>query len=250
MESTSAQPSIIQQGPGQPSFSVKFTFKKIIVLLAVVFVVLVMWQWISSPMVVTVNGVGKISVPATSATIAATVSVNSDTPQNANNAVKAKVEVLKSVLMSSGVLEQDISQTQVVSYPANLITTGAGGYQAAVVLTAKTTNISGIDDLVASLYMSGASLVQQPVLNIENEAQLEDEATKAALKDARSQVSKIALRHFKFIRKTVDLYEVNSTTTSTSTSKADAETSSQDEVAAANGVFQVTKSLSVSYKLW
>ena len=250
MEPTSAQPSIIQQGPGQPSFSVKFTFKKIIVLLAVVFVVLVMWQWISSPMVVTVNGVGKVSVPATSATITATVSVNSDTSQNAITAVRAKTDSLKSILMSNGIPEEKITVSQVTSYPANLLTAGAAGYQAAVGLTAETTNLSAIDELVAGLYVAGASLVQQPVLYIDNQAQLEDEATKAALKDARSQVSKIALRHFKFIRKTIDLYEVDSTTTSTSTSKADAETSSQDEVAAANGVFQVTKSLSVSYKLW
>lgn len=250
MEPTSTQPSIVQQGPGQPILNLKFTFKKALALLAVIFVVLVMWQWISSPLVVTVNGIGKVSVPATSATITATVSVNSDTSQNAIAAVKAKTDSLKSVLMSSGVPEEKMTVSQVTSYPANLLTAGAAGYQAAVVLIAETTNISAIDDLVASLYTAGASLVQQPVLNIENQTQLEDEATKAALKDARSKISKIALRQFKFIRKTVDLYEVGSSTTSTATSKADVETSAQDEMAALNGVFEVTKSLSVSYKLW
>lgn len=250
MEPTSTQPSIVQQGPGQPILNLKFTFKKALALLAVIFVVLVMWQWISSPLVVTVNGIGKVSVPATSATITATVSVNSDTSQNAIAAVRAKTDSLKSVLMSNGVPEEKMTVSQVTSYPANLLTAGAAGYQAAVGLTAETTNISAIDELVASLYMAGASLVQQPVLNIENQAQLEDEATKAALKDARSKISKIALRQFKFIRKTIDLYEVDSSTTSTATSKADVETSAQDELAALNGVFEVTKSLSVSYKLW
>ena len=251
MEPVSPQPaSVVQQGPGQPIFPMKFTFKKILSLLGIVLAVLVMWQWISSPMVVTVYGEGKVSVPATSATVTSSVSINADTPQNAIAAVKAKANVLKSVLMASGVLEEDISESQVTTYPANLVTTGTSGYQAAIILTAEVTDVGTLDGLVANLYASGASLVQQPVLNIENESVLKDEATKAALKDARSQVSKIALRHFKFIRKTVSLYEADSSTTSTSTSKAVAAASGGDETSSANGVFEIAKVLSVSYKLW
>lgn len=229
---------------------IKFTFKKFLVLLGVVLAVLIIWQFVSSPMVVTVTGTGKVSVPATNATVTATISVNSDSAQNAITSAKSRAASIKSMLVSSGVAESDISESQITSYPAGLVTAGATGYQAALQIIAKTNHVSTIGDIVANIYAAGASLVAQPVLSVENQNALEAQASSAALKDAKSQVGKIALKNLKLIRKMVAYYEETGATTSTTTSKADISTQSNNQLAAQNGVFEITKSVSVSYKLW
>ena len=250
MEPTFTQKVEVPEPRGGMCCLGKFTWKKFLILLGVVASVLVVWQFISSPMVVTVTGTGKASVPATSATVTTTISINSDTAQNALSAVRARVESMKAILIGSGIAESDISVSQITSYPAALVTTSTTGYQAAVQITAKTVHVSTVGDLVASLYAAGASLVSQPVLNVENQNQLESEASSMALKDAKSQVSKIALKNLKLIRKATAMYESTSDTTSTATSKADTTTSVKNDLAATNGVFEITKSVTVSYKLW
>jgi uncharacterized protein YggE len=226
------------------------SFKHVLVFLGVVVVVLVLWQLISSPMIVTVAGKGSVSVPATSATVTATISVNSDSAQNAIAAVKSRASSIKTVLVGNGIAESNISESQITSYPAGLATQGASGYQAAMQIVAKTVHVSTVDDLVSSLYSSGATLVSQPVLSVENQSSLEQSATDAAIKDAKSQIGKIALKNLKLIRKAVVLDEQTSSTTSTTTSKADAVTGSLNDVAAQNGVFQIIKTVTISYKLW
>lgn len=228
----------------------KMSFKNVLKFLGVVLVVLVLWQFVSSPMVVTVTGIGEVSVPATNATITTTVSVNSDTAQNAISAIAVRTKAITDLLKNSGIPEENISQSQVTSYPAGLVTVGATGYQASSQIVAKTPHVSTVENLIANLYASGASLVQQPVLSVENQKDLEATATDAALKDAKSQVSKIALKNLKLIRKIISLYEQTGSTTSTTTSKADTVTSAQNQLAAQNGVFKITKAVSMSYKLW
>jgi hypothetical protein len=228
----------------------KFSVKKVLALLGVVLVVLILWQFVSSPMVVTVSGTGSVSVPATNASITTTVSVNSDTAQNAIAGAKVKADSIKSILIGSGIAESDISESQITSYPAALASTGATGYQAAMQIVAKTTHVSTVGDLVASLYAAGASLVAQPVLSVENQSALEAKASDAAILDAKTQIGRIALKNLKPIRKTIALYETTGSTTSTTTSKADTVTGTQSQLAATNGVFEITKSVSISYKLW
>lgn len=238
------------QSSGNCCCSMNFTFNKFLLMLGVVLSVLIIWQFVSSPMVVAVTGTGKVSVPATSATVTTTVSVNSDTAQNAITAANTRTAAIIQFLKSSGVSEENISVSQITSYPAGLVTAGATGYQASLQIVAQTSHVSTVGDLVASLYNAGASLVKQPVLNVENQSALEAKAEDAALKDAKSQVSKIALKNLKLIRKATALYETTSSTTSTTTSKGDTLTQANNDLAATNGVFEITKSVSVSYKLW
>jgi len=240
----------IEPQPVQSSCPMNFSFKKVLAMLGVVLVILILWQWISSPMIVTVTVIGDVSVPATNATVTTTVSANSDSAQGAISAVKSRAEAIKTILTGSGVAESDISESQITSYPASLASAGSLGYQAALQIVAKTSHVSTVGDLVASLYASGASLVNQPVLSVENQSDLEIKAADVAVKDAKSQISKIALKNFKFIRKIVFLDIQTSSTTSTSSSKADTLTQSQNQLAAQNGVFKIAKSASVTYKLW
>jgi uncharacterized protein YggE len=240
----------LQQSSNFTYKPVDFTWKKILTILGVVLAVLIMWQWISSPMVVTVTGTGKASVPATSATVTATVSVNSDSAQNAINSAAAKADAIKPVLKTRGVPESNISESQVTTYPAGLVMAGATGYQAAIQVSAKTNHVSTLGDLVAKLYSAGATLVAQPVLSVENQTALETAASDAAVKDAKTQIGKIALKNLKPFRKIVYLAEDSGVTTSTTTSKADTVTQAQNQLAAQNGVFEIVKVVSVSYKLW
>lgn len=250
MEPTFTQKVVESEPQANMCCPQKLTWKGFLILLGVVASILILWQYISSPLVVTVTGTGKASVPATSSTITATISLNSDSAQNAISAVKAKSDSIKSILKGSGVPEEDVAVSQITSYPASMVTAGASGYQAALQITAKTARVSTIADLVASLYAAGATLVSQPVLSVEDQEALEAKAMDAAVKDAKSQISKIALKNLRLIRRKIALYEDAGETTSTITSKADAVTVSQNQLAAQNGVFEITKTVSVSYKLW
>lgn len=224
--------------------------KKILLIFVSVFVLILLWTCINSPMIVTVTGTGEVSVPATNATVSFTLSTDDTNSQTAISNVNAKALAVRTFLIGKGVAEGDIAESQVVSVPAALITAGATGYRATISMAAKTTHVSDVSSLVANLYANGALVVSQPVLSVENQDKLEQDAFDAALKDAKSQASMVGRKNWKFIRKIVAVSQASSGTTSTATTKADTLTSANDSVAAQNGVFKIVKAVSVSYKMW
>lgn len=223
---------------------------KLIISLLSIIVVIFVWQWISSPTIVTVQGLGEVSVPATSATISLAISANAGTSPASIDAVKAKADGIRNLLTASGVLESDISESQVVSYPAGLVAVGSEGFESSIQITAKTSNVAGVGDLVGSLYNAGAAMVDQPVLNVEDQDKLEEMATKEALKDAKDQINKISLRNFKFVKKMVAFSEQSSGTTSTSSVRPEIFSQELGEGAESKGTFKIAKLVTVSYKLW
>lgn len=228
----------------------KIGLKKVVISALLLMIVIFIWQWISSPTIVTVQGLGQVSVPATSATISLAVNANAATSPASIDAVKAKADGIRSLLTASGVLESDISESQVVSYPAGLVTVGAEGFESTIQITAKTSNVSGVGDLVGSLYNAGAAMVDQPVLNVEDQDKLEELATKEALKDAKDQINRISLSNFKFIKKMVAFSEQSSGTTSTSSVRPELFSQELGEGAESKGTFKIAKLVTVSYKLW
>jgi uncharacterized protein YggE len=216
---------------------------------ASVVVGVVIWMWLSSPMIVTVTGSGQVSVPATNATVSFTLSSSDPSIAGAVTSVQAKADQMRKYLTSKGVLEGDIAQSQITEVPAALVTTGATGYQATVSMAAKTTHVSDVANLVSDLYTNGALVVAQPVLSVENQDKLDQQAFDSAMKDASAQAGVIGNSNWRFIRKIVSISQVSSPTTSTSTTKAENSTST-DAVAATNGVFKIVKAVSVSYKMW
>jgi len=248
-----SQPKFTQNIQPSTSSSGHFgnlTFKKAVSLLVVFTFALIIWQIISSPMVVTVNGIGEVSVPATNAIISLTVASSADDSSVSINACKAKSQSIKNLLITKGISEEDISESQITSYPATLVASGSTGYQSSIQMSFKTVHVSNVSELVASLYSAGASLVNQPVLSVENKDELEAKAVNDALKDAKQQASKIGLKNFKFIRKAIVLTEQSSSTTSTTTTKADIETQQENQEASLNGVFKIAKVVTISYKMW
>ena len=242
-----AQP--IQNTPGftakvEPESSAIFSnwnWKKILLLTGSVLVIIAGWIYFANPMVVTVTGSGEVSVPATNATVSFTVSSSDNSIAAAVASVSAKADVMRNYLKSKGIAEGDIAESQVTAVPAALVTTGAQGYQATISMAAKTVHVSEVDGLVADLYTNGALVVSQPVLSVENQGALSQQAFDSALADAKSQAAAIGNKNLRFVRKIVSISQVSSPTTSTSTTKADT---------SLNGVFKIVSAVSISYKMW
>lgn len=234
--------------PSNSNPSVTSMFKKSVNWVVGVVVLAIFWQWINSPMIVTVTGVGEVSAPATSAVVSFSITSTDGSIQNAISNVNAKALAITELLKSNGVVESDIAQGQVTTIPGNLISEGAGGYQAVIEMAAKTTDISGVSTLISELYNNGVLVVSQPILSVDNPDDLENEAFSLALKDAKKDASNVGWKNLKFIRKVTGINQVSSGNTATATTKADV--LSTDSVAIQNGVFKITKAVSVSYKMW
>ena len=247
-------PENVQNHPHKPKHLLNcacgFSLKKLLISLILLIVGVFLWQWISSPMVVTVQGLGEVSVPATSASINLTIKASASTSSASIDAVKSKSENIRTLLIANGINESDIAESQVTSYPAGLVIAGAEGFESSIQISAKTSNIAGVSELVGSLYNAGAALVNQPVLNVENQDKLEEEATKKALKEAKEQIRKISLRNFKLIRKAVAISEQSSDPSSTSSVRPEFFSQDFTEEAAAKGTFKLAKLVTISYKLW
>lgn len=219
--------------------------RRILPALAVIVLLMLFWNWISSPMIVTFTGTGNVNVPATNATVSFSLLSSDVSAQGAIASVTQKARLIRGVIKSSGVSEEDILESQVTSAPAQ-----AGGYQALISMGAKTIHVANISDLIGTLYANGASVVSQPTLSVENKTDLETKAVDEAMKDAKKQASTFALKNWKFIRKIVAVSQQTSGSTSTATSKADTISEATSQEAAVNGVFKIIKAVSVSYQMW
>lgn len=225
-------------------------WKKALFTLFSLAVLIFVFQWVSSPMIVTVTGQGEVSAPAESATLTFTVTGNSDGTEKAITAVKGKVVNIKESLKTLGVPESDIYESQVATYPASAVTQGASGYTAVSTMGVKTVQINNLDGIVSSLYTQGATLVSQPVLSIDSSDTLENEAFNIAVKNAKKKASAIAFKNLKFIRKIVLIEQASSNPSSTVTTKADTASQIEQDISPDAGVIKITKSVSVSYKMW
>jgi len=233
-----------------PAQCCPWSFKKILSVAVMIILLLLFWTWVSSPMVVTVTGTGEVSVPATSATVSLSLSSQDASVQGAIAGVKGKVEAVKQMLRASGIPEEDIIESQLTVVPASLIIQGATGFQAQVVMSAKTIYVTEISGLISNLYNQGVAVVSQPVLAVERVDELEAKAMDEALKDAKTQAGKIAAKNLKLIKKIISLAQQSSASTATATSKADTLTEANNRQTAQNGVFKIVKAVSVTYKMW
>jgi uncharacterized protein YggE len=157
---------------------------------------------------------------------------------------------MRTYLVSKGVAESDITQSQVTAVPSALVVQGATGFQSTISMSAKTIHVADVATLITDLYSNGALVVTQPTLSVDSEYTLSQKAFNDAMDDADKQATTIGLRKWKIIKKVVSVTQASSGGTSTSTSKADTLTEANDFTAAQNGVFKIARAVSVSYKLW
>lgn len=195
-------------------------------------------MWVFSPTEVVVTGVGRVSVPATSATFNVTVNSVSDSANTALSDLRSKVVAIKKTLGEINIGSEDITETQITLTPAAAVVASAKGFQAMTTLTVKTANVSKVAEIVVNMYASGATLVSQPVVAVEDQEKLEREAFGEALKQAKQSLNDtVGLRP---IRKMVGIQQASSGNTATTT-KAEADN---------KGSFEVVKAVSVTYRVW
>lgn len=195
-------------------------------------------MWVFSPTEVTVTGIGKVSVPATSATFNVTLSSVNDSASVALSELKGKVNAIKKTLGDISIGSENITETQVTLTPAAAITAGAKGYQAMSTLSVKTANVPMVAEIVVNMYASGASVVSQPVVSVEDQDKLEQAALKDALKNAKVSLAETV--GFRPIRKIVGIQQASSGNVATSTKIV------EDN----KGAFEVVKAVSVTYRVW
>lgn len=224
--------------------------KKYFLYSLVLIILLVIYQWISSPMVVTVTGVGEVSAKAETATLTFVLSSNNESPQSASDKVKETLKKIKETLKTSGIPESDIYEASTVILPASSVVAGATGYQATLNMGVKTTQINNLDGITASLYSQGAVVVTQPILSVGDKEKLEKEAYDLALKNVKKQSNNIAFKYLKLFKKIVLVQESQTSPSSTVTSKADTVAQIDKNLSSEDGLIKISKVLSVSYKMW
>lgn len=197
-----------------------------------VIVTVVFGMWVFSPTEVVVTGVGKVSVPATSATFNVTVSSVNESASATLSDLRTKVSSIKKSLSDINIGAENITETQIT------LTPNGKGFQATSTLTVKTANVPMVSEIVVNMYASGATVVSQPVVSVEDQDKLEAEALKGALKEAKKSLrSTVGLRP---IKKVVAIQQASSGNVATTTKIV------EDN----KGTFEVVKAVSVTYRVW
>jgi uncharacterized protein YggE len=222
----------------------ELTIKHYVLLIVTILALIGVNQWISNPLMISVSGVGEVSVPATKAIVSLTLSERDATPDGALARIQDRALQFRDYMKQKGFDEVVTTQPQMV--PAGLISPTLTGYQVTVSMGGSTTQLNNLHKIVAGFYGMGATVVSQPVLAVDDEAKLVDEALKEALKKADDQAKQVARRQMKLIRVVASVQQADSGITSTSTS----EKQNQDGVVESGDIFKISKAVSVTYKLW
>lgn len=205
--------------------------------IAIIFSV-IFGMWVFSPMEVIVTGTGKISVPASTATFNVTVASSKDSANDSLIDLRAKIDAVKKTLANINIGAENITESQVTLTPAAAVVANGKGFQAVSTLTVKTVNVPMVAEIMVNMYASGATVVSQSVVSVEDEAKLEKEALKDALKQAKASLSDTV--GFRPIKKIVSIQQASSGNSATSTKIV------EDN----KGSVEVVKAVSVTYRVW
>lgn len=222
-----------------------FSLKHYIVLIMTALGLMVAYQWITNPVLITASGVGEVSVPATKAIVSLTLTESDATPDGAMTKIQQKAQTIRDYMMQRGFAETITTQPQLV--PAGLISPGMTGYTVSVTMGGSTAQLENLHKIVAGFYGMGATIVSQPVLAVEDEAKLAEKALGEALKKADEQAKQMARKQWKLIRLVAAVQQADSGVTSTSTSEKNPLAGEEVE---SGDMFKISKAVSVTYRLW
>lgn len=221
-----------------------FPWKKYLGYTVAVLSLIFVYSWINSPLVMSVTGIGEVSVPAENAVLTFTLASTKASSNEAVTEVKNNISNVKNSLKNFGVGDSDVYESQAAVIPVE------SGFQATVNMGLKVNSISSLDQLTTSLYGMGAVIVSQPQLSVKDSQKIEDEVYQMALKDAKSKANKIALKNWKLVKKIVLIQEGQTPVTTTVTKQASDVDQVELNVDQTTGLIKFSKVLSVSYKLW
>lgn len=202
------------------------------------------WRYVSNPLIVSVTGSGKVTVPASMARLSLSVVETGDDATKVEQAIKAKVAAVRLSMVTNGVSEKSLSQTQMQVMPLSAVVSGAKGYSAQVNIVGQVSDVSNLSGLVVKLYQSGASIVSQPIIEVENQQDLENQALKMALADADKNLKMVSKLKMKLFKKAVSIQQASSGNASTASKIVEA------EGGASGTSIEVAKAVSVVYQLW
>jgi len=205
------------------------------------------YWYVSNPIVISVTGAGVVTVPATYVSSSVTLAVTGENPNDTLSAFNTKATAVRELLMKAGVTEENISQTQPQITPSALVVAGAKGYQATATMSFKTRYVTDIGKMTVDLYNNGATVVSQPIYQVENQEIAEQEATKEAMSKAEKEGKIFARSKMKLIKKIVGVQQVSSGSTSQAVVN---DSKSENQLLNASGGVQIAKAVQVTYRMW
>jgi uncharacterized protein YggE len=183
--------------------------KKILMLGLAVIVMIFVGIWVFSPTDVVVTGIGKVSVPATSATFNVTLTTTNDSASEALKQLRDKIAQVKKSLVEINIDPANITETQITLTPAAAVVANAKGFQSIVTLNVKTSNVAMVSEIVVNMYAGGATVVSQPIVSVEDEDMLESQALKEAMKQSKKALNE-TVGLLRPIRKIVNIQQASS----------------------------------------
>ena len=201
------------------------------------------WRYVTNPLAITVTGSGKVSVPANLARVSATVVETGDTVDLVEANLRSKVGTVRLAIVNGGVNEKSLSQSQLQITPLAAVVSGAKGFSATVSISGQTSDVVNVNTLIVKIYQSGASIVSQPVVEVDNSQELENSALKLAIAEAEINAKHLAKLKWKMSKKVASIQQASSGNTSTTTKVSEKE-------GVAGSSFEVAKAVSVVYYLW
>lgn len=213
-------------------------------LLVVVYVSLTTLQTIlfpASPL--TVIGTGKKSVtPEQASFIVARVNTGSSASSTINEGeagILVLIDTTKSVVGDDAEIKKSFNQLTPVS---------ASSFQVLNAFSVKTKNVNKVNEVVKSLYESGATQVTNISFTSVDEEKTTQEARVLAVKDAREQAKAIAKAAGKRVGKVISIADDNAGASSTVGSSNN--TAGQAQNSSALGSIDITKQVSVTFEIW
>ena len=198
-----------------------------------IIVLMVIWVNLSSPLVATVTGTGKVDAPAANVSLSLSLVSTDPVVKNAIDSVVTKVSNIRKILMNNGILEKDIIESQITIVNPSV---GSNGYKASISVGAVSNSILGVNDLINKLYEGGADTISQPYFSTDKQNELEDKALALALEDAKTKANDIAKKNWKLFKKVITITSQSSGNNSTAASKSNS--------------FKIAVAVSVSYQMW
>jgi uncharacterized protein len=220
-------------------------FKKVLLFILAIVILVPLYVYVSNPLMVTVNGVGDVSLTPDLASVAFVVSDQGATSEAVKTGVEGRAKALESILLGFGAKREDIVRSQVTVAPTGSTDT-AKRFSATISMGGKISDITKASSLVAALYGNGAIYVSQPILASQDSAALEVEAYNKAILEADKEASRIAIQNLKFLKKRVSIVQATSGGAGTITGVGEVGGTTSTEA----NILKITKNVTVTYKMW
>lgn len=220
---------------------------KVFIIALVVFGIVFIPKQLFKPATLTVSGTGKIStVPQSVSMIVTRTNIAAD-PSQAIDAGESGLTTLindaKNIVGSNADIQKSFYSTSLVSAQQNVNgqATVVKGYQIANGFKISFNDVSRTNELIKTLYAKGASSISSVSFTPADKDQIEQDARKLAIENAKQEAKKIAKTMGKRIGRMV--------------SYADDQADASSTISSSQGSFgtesiDITKAVSVIYEIW